>query len=127
MKSMKKVPFLTIVVFSILQGCLDLRTCTGEIVGRYSCGNNENAINHLNLNEDGSFYHYYKEGNRELSHNGSWARSEKNDCVIELMGWKVFNQDGVDYEVYRNKYLFVSEDFLDISPDGSSQASFKKE
>lgn len=125
---MKKYFFLIFLVF-ILQSCLDFRPChykKTDIVARYYCYNNENAINWLDLNKDGTFSHYYKEGTIQLSHHGTWKRDKKSNCIIKLREWKTFNEDGKEYELLGGSDFFISYNYLDIGPDGESSTSFKK-
>jgi hypothetical protein len=108
---MKKY-FLILFMGFIIQGCLDLRSCDlDKLEGRYYCYNNENAINWLDIYQDGTFEHYYKERDTKLSHSGTWEKSKKNNCIIELDGWKSFNEHGASYEEYGNESLSVSSNW----------------
>ncbi|MEQ6122703.1 hypothetical protein AAON49_00715 [Pseudotenacibaculum sp. MALMAid0570] len=125
---MKKRILILSVIFFVLQGCLDLRTCDlNKLPGRYYCYNNENAINWIDIHKDGTFYHYYKEGDVKISHNGKWKQDEKNGCVIELDEWKTFNESGKDYQFLGSMYLWITGNrYLDIGPDGETSTSFEK-
>ncbi|QMU66572.1 MAG: hypothetical protein GKR88_21275 [Flavobacteriaceae bacterium] len=125
---MKKL-FLVLTAFLMLQSCLDFRPCKYkevDVVGRYYCYNNENALNWLDIHKDGTFEHYYTEGDIKLSHSGTWEKSEKNTCVIELTRWKSFNERGLNYETYIKSILYMGYNYLDIGPDGESNTSFEK-
>ena len=111
----------------MLQGCLDLRSCDKDLSGKYYCNHDENSINYLELKKNGTFYHYYKNENVELSNEGSWKKSNDGYCKIELKDWKNFNEKGGAYEEFMLGLLFINGNYLDISPDGESSTSFKKE
>lgn len=107
--------------------CLDLRTCPENIFGKYYCNNSPDAINSLMLHEDGTYLHVYQQDDVILTCNGEWKRTDKSGCVIELTDWKSFNEDGEEYKEFMRGLLFLNGDYLDISPDGESATSFKKE
>lgn len=118
--------FLFIIVSFIFKGCIDLRPCAKSIEGKYYCDRNDKAINFLEIRDDGTFLHYYKEKDIELFHNGTWKRNSDGYCLIELNEWKNYNQEGKNYREFGNGILFINGDYLDISPDGESSSSFKK-
>lgn len=117
-----------ILIISILlfQSCIDLRTCSQNLSGKYICNNNPNAINYLELNNDGTFFHFYKKGNTVLSNEGTWEKSNNGYCEIELSEWKSFNELGEKFETFGNGILWINDKYLDISPDGNSSTSFEK-
>jgi len=125
-RAMKKYFFITI--FLILESCLSFRSCDwNKLAGRYYCYNNNEAINWLDIKKDGTFQHYYKEGDIKLSHSGTWKKSEKGNCAIEIGDWKTFNEKGKDYELLGSMYLWITDNYyLDIGPDGESSTSFEK-
>lgn len=115
-------------VLSLLAvSCLNLRSCNKDVIGRYYCYNNEKATNYLDLNKDGTFFHFYKEGDLELSHSGTWQKSDNGYCQIEFSEWNSYNRQGLNFKEYGNGILFINGDYLDISPDGESSTSFIKE
>jgi hypothetical protein len=110
----------------ILNSCLDLNNCKSNISGKYYCNNDKNAINFIDLKDNGTFLHYYKKGTIELSSEGSWKKNTNGYCYIELSEWKSFNEDGEKFKVFGNGILYINNDYLDISPDGNSSNSFLK-
>lgn len=115
--------FISILLF---QSCLDLRTCSQNLSGKYICNNNPNAINYIELKDDGTFFHYYKEDNVVLTDKGNWVKSNDGYCEIELSEWKNFNELGGKFQTYGNGILWINDKYLDISPDGNSSSSFEK-
>lgn len=121
---MKKVISLFLVLS--LNSCLDLRNCNSNISGKYICSNIPNSTNFININANGTFLHYYKESNIVLVSRGTWQKSTKGFCNIELSEWKNFNEYGKNFEEFGNGVLYINGLYLDISPDGSSSSSFLK-
>jgi len=121
--------FLIIAVFFSLltQSCLNLRSCKEDLEGKYFCYNDKTAINYLIIRKDGTFYHYYNNGEIELHDNGTWKKNDDGYCKIELSQWKNFNEKGTDYEDFMSGLLFINGSYLDIGPDGESSTSFIKE
>ncbi|MFI2744350.1 hypothetical protein ACG2LH_16565 [Zhouia sp. PK063] len=117
--------FLLSLVLS--QSCLDLSSCNKDLKGKYYCNREEGSINYLELKQNGKYYHYYKNGKVELFNEGYWQKSKDGYCVIELEGWKNFNEKGVNYKDFIESILFVNGNYLDVSPDGESSSSFKRE
>lgn len=124
---MKYLKISALISFCVFQSCLDLRTCSTNLSGKYICENNSNTINYLKLNEDGTFLHYYKQNDIILKDSGTWQKSEDVYCTIELSNWKNFNDLGNNYHDFGNGILWINREYLDISPDGESSTSFKKE
>ena len=106
--------------------CLNLRTCDQNLIGKYVCYNIPNAENYLLLKDDGTFIHYFKEGNTEIKDEGTWQMSNKGHCIIEFSNWKTFNQDGLKYSNQYNGLLWINYEFLDNGPDGKTVSSFEK-
>ena len=115
--------FISTILF---QSCLDLRTCSQDLSGKYTCNNNPNAINYLELKNDGTFFHYYKEGSVVLTDKGTWVKSNDGYCQVELSEWKSFNELGGKFQTFGNGILWINDKYLDISPDGNSSSSFEK-
>ena len=115
--------FISILLF---QSCLDLRTCSQDLSGKYICKNNPKAVNYIELKDDGTFLHYYKNGNVVLTDKGTWMKSNDGYCEIELNEWKNFNELGDKFETFGNGILWINDKYLDISPDGNSSSSFEK-
>lgn len=124
MKFFKVFAFLFVI--TTILSCLDLRNCNKSSVGKYICENNPKAENYLVLNSNGTFTHYYKEGEVELIDNGTWEKSKDGNCIIELSNWKTFNESGLNYSELANGLLWISYEYLDIGPDGENSNSFKK-
>ncbi len=118
--------FLNILLVLTLQGCLDLRECPKDVVGKYKCSNDNNASNYLTLKSDGTFEHSYEKNDLVLIDKGTWNISDDNNCVLELSNWKTYNEDGADYSAYANGILFLGYEYLDMTPDGYNSNSFKK-
>ncbi|MDN3676333.1 hypothetical protein QWY90_03295 [Flavobacterium paronense] len=118
----------TICLFLVIsfQSCLDLRTCSEDLAGKYICDKNPKAENYLQINEDGSFMHYYNENGKSFEDKGTWKKSDNGYCEIELSNWKNFNELGENYEEFGNGILWISGKNLNIGPDGESSTSFKK-
>jgi hypothetical protein len=124
---MKTKNFIIIFIFILLfQSCLNLRTCSQNLSGKYICNNNPNAINYLELKDDGTFFHYYKDDNVVLTDKGTWLKSNDGYCEIELSEWKSFNELGAKFETLGNGILWINDKYLDISPDGNSSSSFER-
>lgn len=111
----------------IFCSCINLRSCDSDISGRYICYNDEKATNFLDLNKNGTFFHYYKKDSIESFSKGTWEKSSDGDCRIDFSEWKNFNEDGKQYRVFGNGILFINGNYLDISPDGNSSSSFLKQ
>jgi len=126
MRLVKLTILLVIAIFSF-KSCINLNSCNKDFFGRYYCNNIEGFTNYLDLNNDGSFSHYFKNDTIEITNFGQWEKTNDGYCTIELRKWKTFNQDGVNYEIYNNKFLYINRDYLDMGPDGESSTSFKKE
>ncbi len=122
----RKILIVAFLTFSVNISCLDLRTCSHEIFGKYFCHNNPDAINFLFLKEDGSFLHYYQDEQTTLTDTGEWRRSDKNNCVLELSNWKSFNEKGQNFEQFISGLLWIDGQYLDMGPDGQSNTSFLK-
>lgn len=110
----------------LFQSCLDLRTCSENLSGKYICENNKKAENYLLLNENGTFLHYYKQNDKTFEDKGIWKKSKNGYCEIEFSNWKNFNELGENYHDFANGILWISGDYLDNGPDGESSTSFKK-
>lgn len=124
---MKKIIIaITLLSTFVAQSCLDLRSCNFKVEGRYYINNNESITNYLDLNKDGTFQHFYKKGEVELSHLGKWKKNEKGYCRIELDNWKTYNEDGENFKELASSFLFINGKYLDIGPDGESSTSFRK-
>ena len=117
------IVFISILLF---QSCLDLRTCSRDLSGKYICKNNPKAINYLEIKDDGTFLHYYKNGTIVLTDKGTWVKSNDGYCEIEFSEWKNFNEFGEKFETFGNGILWINDKYLDISPDGNSSPSFEK-
>lgn len=128
-KRMNNIPilFYLFLILVIAQGCINLRTCNDDLEGKYYCEHQDNATNYLILNQDRTYLHFYKKGNIELSTKGVWSKSTDGSCTIRLKDWENYNESGVNYEDYVFGLLYINGDYLDISPDGNSSSSFKKE
>lgn len=112
---------------TLFQSCFELRTCSENLSGKYICENNKNAENYLQLNDDGTFLHYYKENDRIFEDKGTWQKSDNGQCEIELSNWKNFNELGKNFNNFANGILWINGDYLDHGPDGESSTSFKKD
>lgn len=117
------IVFISILLF---QSCLNLRTCSQNLSGKYICNNNPKAINYIEIKDDGTFLHYYKKNNVVLTDEGTWVKSNNGYCEIELSEWKNFNELGEKFETFGNGILWINDKYLDISPDGNSSSSFEK-
>ena len=124
---MKYLKILLIFILPLtLQGCLNLRSCSDEISGKFICENNPNASNYLQLNTDGTFLHYYQENSLTLTHEGTWKKSDDGHCILEFSEWKNYNNGGENFEEFGNGLLWINGEHLDIGPDGESSTSFVK-
>lgn len=121
------IVLLVIVISFFSKSCMKLNSCNKDFLGRYYCNNFEGFTNYLDLNNDGSFSHYFKNDTIEITNFGQWEKIDDGYCTIKMRKWKTFNQDGINYEIYNNKYLYINGKYLDIGPDGESSTSFKKE
>lgn len=121
-----KYLFRFLIIISSNTSCLNLQPCNKDIIGRYYCKNIKGAVNYLDLNKDGTFFHYFKKDTIVLEHWGNWKWTENGYCYIRLHEWKSFNELGLMYEDYGNGSLYVNGNYLDIGPDGESLTSFKK-
>lgn len=85
---MKTIYFLLI---SILLSC-DGNPCGNKqsAVGKYVNDNNKNDINYIILNEDGTYFYFYKKmTNKEKFFRGKWkSSSKKSECQIIFFEWK---------------------------------------
>ena len=124
--TLKKVLLISFYCCTVLYGCLDLRKCSDNVIGKYYCYNYEDATNYIELREDGNFIHVFKQGRNLLVDKGSWELSVNGYCQVLLSNWKNFNEKGKDYDEFGNGILYISDNHLDITPDGSSSTSFKK-
>jgi hypothetical protein len=118
---------ICIFLLIIFQSCLDLRTCSENLTGKYICENNQKAENYLLINDDGTFLHYYKENGKTFEDKGTWKKSDNGYCEIEFSNWKNFNELGENYVQFGNGILWISGENLDIGPDGESSTSFKRD
>lgn len=84
-----------------------------------------NFTNYLILNENGNYYHYYKENGVEKSSSGTWEKVDDPYCKIRLTNWENYNEKGLSYNV-RGSIFYINGDYLDTSPDGEDLDSFKK-
>ncbi len=59
-------------------------------VGKYVNDNNKNDINYIILNEDGTYFYFYKKmTNKEKFFRGKWkSSSKKSECQIIFFEWK---------------------------------------
>lgn len=126
---MKKIMLIvTLTLIFILEGCISFGGCHDDIEGRYfSERKSENVINFLDLNKDGAYYHYYKEGSIEVYGSGKWKKVDDPYCKIRLDNWKNFNIKGLDFESLPGTLLYINGEYLDRTPDGNDLDSFKKE
>lgn len=107
-----------------LSSC-NFSSCPSKVdLGKYHCYKNKNAVNYLELMPNGKFYHYYKNADVELENWGKWNK-RKDECVIELENWKNFNEKGEDYEDFPLALLFINGSYLDETPDGDANTSFR--
>ncbi|SHF04014.1 hypothetical protein SAMN05444377_10368 [Flavobacterium fontis] len=125
MKNLFRLIFLLFAL--LLNGCIDINNCNYNISGKYFCSKDDKAINFIDLNVNGTFLHYYKKGTIILTSRGTWEKSTNGYCYIELSEWKNFNEEGENFKEYGNGILYINDNFLDISPDGNSSSSFRKE
>jgi hypothetical protein len=117
------IVFLSILLF---QSCLDLRTFSQDLSGKYICKNNSKAVNYLEIKDDGTFLHYFKKGNVVLTDKGTWVKSNDGYCEIELSEWKNYNELGEKFKTFGKGILWINDKYLDISPDGNSSSSFER-
>ncbi|MDD3014657.1 MAG: hypothetical protein PHC34_13230 [Candidatus Gastranaerophilales bacterium] len=118
---MKKYIVLTLLIL-FAQACKSKRY--KEITGRYYKVSSN--LNYLDINENGTYFHYYKNDSLELSQEGLWKISQHENSVIELSNWKNYNELGKDYEDYNMYLLFINGNFLNVTPDGNAASSFEK-
>lgn len=121
----KSILFLIITTL-LLVSCWN-RSCNWELSGRYYCYNIKNSKSYIDLHKDGTFQHYFKIEDIELSHIGTWEKTEDGYCKIKLSEWNTYNRDGLDFIEMGNGILYINGDYLDMSPDGQSSSSFQKE
>ena len=110
----------------LADSCVSLRSCDSDLSGRYYCNNDNNAVNYLDINKDGTYLHFFKKESIELTSKGTWKKVDDSYCKIELEDWRDYNVNGENYEDYILALLFINGGYLDISPDGDSSNSFKK-
>ena len=125
LKTIKTILFISF-FSSAFQCCLDLRSCDKDISGKYYSTSNDNTVNYLDINEDGTYYHFYKKKDIELINKGTWEKSDDGYCKIKLKNWKNFNEMGV-YQEFIFGLLYINGDYLDVTQDGTSSTSFKRE
>ena len=113
-------------LFTLFFSCINLNKCKLDSSKRYYCFNDIKAINYLEFGKNGTFKHYYRKGNTELSHIGRWRENDEGYCYIELNEWKNFNEEGENYQEFGNGILYINGNFLNMSPDGESSYSYKK-
>jgi hypothetical protein len=126
MKNIFRLIFSSFLILFIFNSCFDLSSCNSDISGKYFCYNDKEAINFIDINENGTFFHSYKKGTIELISKGTWEKSIDGYCYIELSEWKNFNEEGKKFKEFGNGILYIDGDFLNISPDGESSTSFSK-
>lgn len=126
MKNRIKLTFTFLVFVLLFSNCVDTNNCN-PVSGKYFCFNDKKAINFIVINENKTFFHYYKKGTIELTSKGTWKKSTNGYCYIELSEWKNFNEEGKEFKEFGNGILYIDGSFLNISPDGESSASFSKE
>ncbi len=127
-KMLKGIKTTLLISFSslVFQGCLDLRSCDKDISGKYYSKGDDNTINYLDINKDGTYYHFCKKNDIELINKGTWEKSSDSYCKIKLKNWKNFNEMGV-YQEFIFGLLYINGDYLDLTQDGTSSTSFKRE
>ena len=98
-----------------------------EMAGRYDC-NRGNIINYLDLNENGTFYHFFQQDSIKLESRGKWDVVNDNGYhVVEFDNWKDFNEKGIEFKEYSRGLLFINGKYLDVTPDGDDYDSFIRE
>ncbi len=122
---MKKILLISFCSF-VLHGCINLNRCNENIISKYYCYNNKDAINYIEFWENGEFIHVFEKGEHKLVDTGKWEFSKNGYCQILLSNWKNFNEKGEDYEEFGNGILFINGTYLDVTPDGPSSNSFEK-
>jgi hypothetical protein len=123
---MKKI-FFAIISILLLQNCISIRSCDKLINGKYYAKNNTETIIYLDLKNDGTFYHYFKNQTNEFSHFGTWEISKDGYCKIEFSEWENYNKDGVDFHKHIDGMtLFINGNSLDYTPDGSNSKSYRR-
>ena len=125
LKGIKTTLFISF--FSLVfQGCLDLRSCNKDISGKYYSKGDDGTVNFLDINENGTYYHFYKKNDIELINKDTWEKSDDGYCKIKLKNWKNFNEMGA-YQEFIFDFLYINGDYLDVTPDGTSSTSFKRD
>lgn len=115
-----------ILLFSLFLKSCFLNNCPDQIkIGKYYSRQDTTVVNYLELKPNGSFVHYYKEGKKELKHSGKWKRSKDDDCIIQFIDWRDFNKKGLKYRDLALGMLYINGDYLDDTPDGETNTSFK--
>lgn len=123
--SIKNKIYYIAILLLLIQGC-SFKPCEKKLVGRYNNLYDSNAINYLDLNADGTYYHYYKKDKIILSVKGNWEKIDKPNCSISLKNWENYNEKGLDYDKFAHYVLIVNGDCLNPGFDGDVYSSFKK-
>ena len=91
-----------------------------RVYGKYINQSDENAVNFIVINKDGTYQQYYKKaGQPEKINKGYWNLYKKESCQINFDSWKdivgYIKQDEVshNYAHYRNNKLMFFEDIDD--------------
>lgn len=103
-----------------------LNSCTfcGDFYGKYVNidGNSKKVIE---IKKDRSYIYTFTSGDTILKHEGEYE-VDSSSCILDFKEWKNFNNRGENLDLFSNHILFISDDYLNDSPDGTSRTSFKK-
>lgn len=122
---MKKCIVLLLAISVLMISCVDLRSCSGDLLGKYVCTNYYSDENYLELRKDGSYYHYYRFDEEELINEGTW---KIDNCDLILRGWKNFNQKASVFDLFGSVEYSIVGDCILTSPDETctSEDTFRK-